>query len=178
MSNSSYFRFDDDNKRQSIYIYMIAAVLVVSDIWFCLNLSCLNSTQYLRLRSHLLLLFVMSFCCYLLLTWFALHCFSSVHCTNIIHPRKLSFVITPPPPHSTPVFLVNTVNRYFFNIRSNKIRHILLKSFHLATLSFKSVKHPLFSTYVSATLVQGLQTRHNPACFWSPQCTGNHSYSL
>ena len=24
-------------------------------------------------------------------------------------------------------------------------------------------------------LVQGLRPRHNPACLWSPQCTGNHS---
>ena len=50
-----------------------------------------------------------------------------VHCTDIMHSRKPSFVITT-------AILVNTVNRYLFNIRGNEIRHILLKQFHLNTL--------------------------------------------
>ena len=46
----------------------------------------------------------------------------SVHCTNTMHSRMPSFAITP-------TVLVSTVNRYFCNIRSNKIRHISLIKF-------------------------------------------------
>ena len=61
-----------------------------------------------------------------------------VHCANIMHFRKPSFVITP-------AVLVNTVTRYFFNILDNNIRHILPKQFHLITFDINLVKHPWFS---------------------------------
>ena len=51
----------------------------------------------------------------------------TVHCANIMHSRKPSFVVTP-------AALINIVNLHFFNIRGNKIRHILLKELHLITL--------------------------------------------
>ena len=64
----------------------------------------------------------------------------TVHCTNIMHSRKSSFVITP-------TVLVNTVNRYILYIRGNKIGHILLKQFPFITFYMNAVKHLCFSPF-------------------------------
>ena len=64
----------------------------------------------------------------------------TVHCTNVMHSRKSSFVITP-------TVLVNTVNRYILYIRGNKIGHILLKQFPFITFDINAVKHLCFSPF-------------------------------
>ena len=55
----------------------------------------------------------------------------TVHCTNIMHSRMPSFVITPP-------FLVNTVNRYFVIYPAMKYATFYKKN-HLITLDINTI---------------------------------------
>ena len=59
-------------------------------------------------------------------------CVVQMHWTNIIHPRKPSFVITP-------AAFVDIANRYLY-ICSNEIHHISLKQLHLIILVIEAVK--------------------------------------
>ena len=56
----------------------------------------------------------------------------TVHCTNIMHSRKPSFVITP-------AVFSEHCKSLFCNIRGNEIRHILLKKNHLITLDINTI---------------------------------------
>ena len=84
-------------------------------------------------RYHVYIIYIYSIVCSALFLWRAVY---TVHCTNIMHLRKPSFVITR--------HLINIVNRYF-KIRGNKKRPILLKQFHLSTLNINIVKYQWFS---------------------------------
>ena len=80
-----------------------------------------------------------------IITWFAVHCFSSVHRTQYI--AQIQYTLESRHlwwPHR--LYLIR-LDRYFFNKRGNKIRHILLQQFHLITLHIKTVKHPCFSPW-------------------------------
>ena len=75
------------------------------------------------------------------ITWFAVHCFSGMHCTQcIVQYNALWKAVVCDHPH----VLVSTVNRYFV-IRGNEIRHILLKQFNLITLDMNTIKYPCIS---------------------------------
>ena len=62
----------------------------------------------------------------------------TVHCTNTMHSRKLSFAITP-------AVVSQHCKSLFCDICGNEIRHILLKQFHLITLDINTIKHPCIS---------------------------------
>ena len=69
---------------------------------------------------------------------FLQHALYTVHCTNIMHSRKLSFVITP-------AVFNQHCKSLFCNIRVNEIRHILLKQIHLITLDINTIENPRIS---------------------------------
>ena len=57
------------------------------------------------------------------ITWFAVHCFSSMHCTQCF--VEISYTLESGHLWTPPQFLIDIVKSLFFNIRGNNIRHIL-----------------------------------------------------